>query len=84
MKVKGACGKDQNKYILHLQRASKVISEVPALLKWEQAQMCITERIGFPEDFMGGPTPLPLSTDLSETRWSPTQNTGKSHSRLLC
>lgn len=38
----------------------------------------------FPEDFMGGPTPLPLSTDQSETRWCPTQNTRKCHNRLLC
>lgn len=52
----------------------KVISKVPALLELEQAQMCITERMGFPEVFMGGLKPPPLSTDQSETRWGPCEH----------
>lgn len=51
------------------------------LLSWRENKLksILQKRMGFPEDFMGGQTPLPLSTDLEHL-----QNTGKSPNRLLC
>lgn len=68
MKIKGACGEDQNKYIVCHPRA-----QVRLLLSWSENKLknILQKRIGFPQDFMGGQTPLLLNNDLEHLQKNP-------------